>query len=80
MPAIVLGTGFAAVLMRQTRSSMLDVARRRLRPDRAREGPERAARRRRHALRNSLITVTTVLGLQLGALISRRGGHRDRSS
>ena len=28
MPAIVLGTGFAAVLMRQMRSSMLDVARR----------------------------------------------------
>ena len=42
MPCIVLGLGVAAVLMRQTRSSMLIVARRRLRPYGAGEGPQRA--------------------------------------
>ena len=44
MPAIVLGTGLSAVLMRQMRSSMLDVALRRLRADRAREGAVRVVR------------------------------------
>ena len=38
MPAVVLGTGLSAVLMRQMRSSMLDLARRRLRAHGAREG------------------------------------------
>jgi peptide/nickel transport system permease protein len=70
LPALVLGTGLAAVIMRQMRSAMLDSL-----------GADyiRTARAKglgewdvvgRHALRNSLITVTTVIGLQLGALIS----------
>jgi peptide/nickel transport system permease protein len=70
MPAIVLGTGFAAVLMRQMRSSMLSsLGADYVRTARAKGLSERAVIWQ-HAFRNSLITVTTLLGLQLGALIS----------
>jgi peptide/nickel transport system permease protein len=70
MPAIVLGTGLSAVLMRQTRSSMLtSLGADYVRTARAKGLPERVVVAK-HALRNSLITVTTVIGLQLGALIS----------
>src|SRR3954464_1610572 len=70
MPAIVLGTGLSAVLMRQTRSSMLSSLNADyVRTARAKGLPERSVVGK-HALRNSLITVTTVIGLQLGALIS----------
>ncbi|MDX6485685.1 MAG: peptide/nickel transport system permease protein [Gaiellaceae bacterium] len=70
MPAIVLGTGFAAVLMRQMRSSMLTA----LGADYVRTARAKGLSERSvvwgHAVRNSLITITTLLGLQLGALIS----------
>jgi peptide/nickel transport system permease protein len=70
MPAIVLGTGLSAVLMRQMRSSMLSsLDADYVRTARAKGLPERLVVGK-HALRNSLITVTTVVGLQLGALIS----------
>ncbi len=70
MPAIVLGTGFSAVLMRQMRSSMLtSLGTDYVRTARA-KGLSEWSVVGRHALRNSLITVTTVIGLQLGALIS----------
>jgi len=70
MPAIVLGTGFAAVLMRQMRSSMLtSLGADYVRTARAKGISERSVVWR-HAFRNSLITVTTLIGLQLGALIS----------
>jgi peptide/nickel transport system permease protein len=70
MPAIVLGTGFAAVLMRQMRSSMLSsLGADYVRTARAKGLSERAVVWS-HAFRNSLITITTLLGLQLGALIS----------
>jgi len=70
MPAIVLGTGFAAVLMRQMRSSMLtSLGADYVRTARAKGLSERSVVWR-HAFRNSLITITTLLGLQLGALIS----------
>lgn len=70
MPAIVLGIGFAAVLMRQMRSSMLNsLGTDYVRTARAKGLSERSVIWR-HAFRNSLITVTTLLGLQLGALIS----------
>lgn len=70
MPAIVLGTGFAAVLMRQMRSSMLSsLGSDYVRTARAKGLSERAVVWQ-HAFRNSLITVTTLIGLQLGALIS----------
>ena len=70
MPAIVLGTGLSAVLMRQMRSAMLDsLGADYVRTARA-KGLSEWTVVGRHALRNSLITVTTVIGLQLGALIS----------
>jgi peptide/nickel transport system permease protein len=70
MPAAVLGTALAAVLMRQTRNSMLEV----LTADYIRtarsKGLPPAAVVFRHAIRNGLIPVVTILGLQMGALIS----------
>lgn len=70
LPALVLGTGFAAVLMRQTRSAMLGA----LSADYVRTARSKGIAERKvvgvHALRNSLTTVVTVLGLQLGTLIS----------
>lgn len=70
MPAIVLGTGLSAVLMRQMRSAMLtSLGADYVRTARAKGLPEWLVVGK-HALRNSLITVTTVIGLQLGALIS----------
>jgi peptide/nickel transport system permease protein len=70
LPALVLGTGLAAVIMRQTRSSMLDaLGTDFIRTARAKGLPERTVIGV-HALRNSLIVVVTIVGLQLGALIS----------
>jgi peptide/nickel transport system permease protein len=70
LPALVLGTGFAAVLMRQTRSAMLEsLSADYVRTARSKGLPERSVIGV-HALRNSLTTVVTILGLQLGALIS----------
>lgn len=68
LPALVLGTGLSAVLMRQTRAALLG----QLSADYVRTARSKGVsrvREVRHALRNSLTTVVTVLGLQLGALI-----------
>jgi peptide/nickel transport system permease protein len=70
MPSLVLGTGLAAVVMRQTRSAMLEaLSADYVRTARA-KGLSNAQVVLSHALRNSLIVVTTIVGLQLGALIS----------
>ena len=70
LPALILGTALAAVIMRQTRSAMLDS----LSMDYVRTAKAKGLRPRavigRHALRNSLIVVVTIVGLQLGELIS----------
>lgn len=70
MPAVVLGTGLAAVLMRQMRSAMIET----MSADYIRTARSKGLSENQvvlvHALRNSLTTVVTVLGLQLGALIS----------
>ncbi len=70
LPAVILGTGLSAVIMRQTRSSMLDS----LSTDYVRTARAKGLRPgvviSRHALRNSLIVVVTIVGLQLGGLIS----------
>jgi peptide/nickel transport system permease protein len=69
MPALVLGTGLAAVLMRQTRNAMIEV----LSADYVRTARAKGLAQRavvvRHALRNGLIPVVTILGLQMGALM-----------
>jgi peptide/nickel transport system permease protein len=70
MPALVLGTSVAAIVMRQMRSAMLDsLGADYVRTARAKGLPERSVIWS-HALRNSLLTVVTVVGLQLGILIS----------
>jgi len=70
MPSLVLGAGLAAVLMRQTRNAMIEV----LSADYVRtaraKGLAQPAVVVRHALRNGLIPVVTILGLQMGALMS----------
>ncbi len=69
MPAFVLGVTLAAVLMRQTRNSMIEV----LSADYIRTAYSKGLAGRtvvfRHAIRNGLIPVVTILGLQTGALM-----------
>jgi dipeptide transport system permease protein len=70
LPAIVLGTIPLAVIARMTRSSMLEVLREDyIRVARA-KGLSRLAVTLVHALRNALIPVVTVIGLQVGLLLS----------
>lgn len=70
MPAIVLGSGLVAIVMRQTRSTMVQtLSEDFIRTARAKGLPERVVVIR-HALRNSLLTVSTVIGLQLGILLA----------
>ena len=69
LPAVTLGTYFTALITRLTRSGMLDqLGRGYVRAARAKGLPETLVRYR-HALRNTLIPVITVIGLQLGTLI-----------
>lgn len=70
LPALTMGAGMAAILMRMLRSSLLEE----IRQDYVRAACARGLSRRsavlRHALGNSLIPVLTVMGLQFGALLS----------
>ncbi|MHB1416802.1 MAG: ABC transporter permease [Chloroflexota bacterium] len=66
LPALCLGTASAASVMRMTRSCMLDVLRQEyVRTARAKGLHERAVIAG-HALRNAIIPVITVVGVQLG--------------
>ncbi|MDA8025915.1 MAG: ABC transporter permease, partial [Actinomycetota bacterium] len=70
MPVVVLGSGVAAILMRQMRSGMLETLRSDyVRTARAKGLPERAVIGK-HALRNSVTAVVTIIGLQFGVLLS----------
>jgi peptide/nickel transport system permease protein len=69
LPAVTLGTSLAAETMRMSRSSLLEVlAQDYVRTSRAKGLSERLVIFR-HALRNSLIPVVTVVGIQAGALL-----------
>jgi peptide/nickel transport system permease protein len=69
LPAIALGTYFTALITRLTRSEMLDeLGKTYINAVRAKGLPEVLVQYR-HALRNALIPVITVLGLQLGSVI-----------
>lgn len=69
MPAITLGTALAAVVMRQMRSSLLEVlGQDYIRTVRA-KGLGELRMVRFHALKNALIPVVTVVGLQIGGLL-----------
>ncbi len=69
LPAFVLSTTVMPILARMTRSSMLEV----LRQDYVRTADAKGLRRRtvvmQHALKNALLPVITIVGLQLGGLL-----------
>ncbi|GAB1530264.1 MULTISPECIES: nickel ABC transporter permease [Brevibacillus] len=69
LPAITLGTAGAAIVARMTRSSMLDV----VRQDYIRTAKAKGLRETviiyKHALKNALIPIITVVGLQFGFLL-----------
>ncbi|MBI4278907.1 MAG: ABC transporter permease [Armatimonadetes bacterium] len=70
LPSVTLGMTSAAIIARMTRSSMLEV----LRADYVRTARAKGVAERvvinRHAFRNALIPVITVIGLQTGTLLS----------
>ncbi|MRG87886.1 nickel ABC transporter permease [Salinibacillus xinjiangensis] len=69
LPALTLGTSGAAIVARMTRSSMLEV----IRQDYIRTAKAKGVKQRyivyKHALKNALVPVITVVGLQFGALL-----------
>lgn len=70
LPAITLGTRYAASIARMTRSSMLEVVRQDyIRTARAKGLAEKVVIYR-HALKNALIPVVTLIGLQVGGLLA----------
>lgn len=70
LPGFVLGSSFMALLVRMVRSEMLEV----LNEDYVRTARAKGLTEKvviyRHALRNALIPVVTILGLEIGGLIS----------
>jgi ABC-type dipeptide/oligopeptide/nickel transport system permease component len=70
LPAITMGSALAAILTRMVRTSMLEeLGQDYIRTARAKGLPERTIVYR-HALRNAMLPVLTVLGLQFGALLA----------
>jgi peptide/nickel transport system permease protein len=69
LPAIALGVANMAVLMRMTRSSMLEVLRQDYIVTARAKGVSERRVIYRHALRNALIPVVTVAGVQVGYLL-----------
>lgn len=69
LPALTLGTAFAAAVIRMSRSAMLDI----LREDYVRTARSKGMPRRwviwRHALPNALIPVVTLSGIEFGYLL-----------
>lgn len=69
LPAVAVGVAFAATVMRQTRSALLEV----LGQDYVMTARAKGLRERvvlwKHALRNALIPVITVISMQIGRLI-----------
>ena len=70
LPTITLGTSAIAAITRMTRATMLET----LSQDYVRTARSKGVRQRsityRHALRNAMIPIVTVIGLQFGALLS----------
>ena len=70
LPAITLGSALAAILARMTRASVLEELREQYVVAARARGASRVRAVVAHALRNSLIPVVTILGLQLGAVLT----------
>ena len=66
LPALAVGLAQAAILMRQIRSALLEVLHREYVTTARAKGLREAIVVRRHALRNALIPVVTLFGLQTG--------------
>jgi len=70
LPAITMGGSLAAILTRMVRTSMLEeLGQDYIRTARAKGLPERTVVYR-HALRNAMLPILTVVGLQFGALLA----------
>ncbi len=69
MPVIALSLALMAIVMRMTRSSLLEVLRQEYIQTARAKGLVTSAIMIRHALKNAFIPVVTVLGVQLGALL-----------
>ena len=70
LPSITLGAPLAAVLARMTRASVLDELRELYVLAARARGLSKTRAVLRHALRNSLIPIVTVVGLQFGAVLT----------
>lgn len=70
MPAVTLGTSLAAIVTRIARSSVLEVIRQDYITTARAKGLSEQAVIWKHTLRNAMITIITILGLQLGALLA----------
>jgi peptide/nickel transport system permease protein len=70
LPAVTLGLGASAILARLTRSSMLEVLRQEYVTTARAKGLREFAVIGRHALKNALIPVVTIFGLQFGQLLA----------
>jgi ABC-type dipeptide/oligopeptide/nickel transport system permease component len=70
MPAVALGTGMMGIIMRVTRSSVLEI----MEEDYVRTARAKGVSEQtvlwRHVLRNALVPIITVVGLELGTLLS----------
>ncbi|MEK7790706.1 MAG: ABC transporter permease [Deltaproteobacteria bacterium] len=70
LPAITLGTAMMALLSRMTRATMLEVIREEYIKTARAKGISETMVILKHALRNALIPVITIAGIQTGALLS----------
>ena len=70
LPSITLGAALAAILARMTRASLLEELRELYVLAARARGVSRARAVVRHAFRNSLIPVVTIIGLQFGAVLT----------
>jgi peptide/nickel transport system permease protein len=70
MPAVVLGTHSAAVIMRQGRSALVEVLEQDYITTARSKGLRENAVVGAHALKNAMIPIATILGLQIGNLVS----------
>ncbi|MDO4547150.1 MAG: ABC transporter permease [Clostridia bacterium] len=69
LPALTLGTGSAATIVRMTRSSMLEVIRQDYISTARSKGLSEGVVIRKHMLKNALIPIITAVGLQFGTLL-----------
>jgi len=69
MPCIAMGTSLAAVIMRQARSALIEVLQEEYITTARSKGLREHAVIGRHALKNALIPVVTVIGLQVGHIL-----------